>query len=189
MTPTALRQQVADLAQRLAGCALDANLEAWLNREHGADSATYRALKSCCIAGVAEGWLADREGGGIRYGRIFKPADDVHGFSVDVVDMNDTAGPHHTHPNGEIDLIMPIDAEAKFDGRPAGWLVCSPGSAHRPTVSQGRALVLYLLPQGAIEFGPAPEAASPLPLKGATPAAGQSPIRCVRLDMPLGGKP
>jgi hypothetical protein len=26
------------------------------------------------------------------------------------------------------------------------------GSSHRPTVSQGRALVLYLLPQGAIEF-------------------------------------
>jgi hypothetical protein len=27
-----------------------------------------------------------------------------------------------------------------------------PGSAHRPTVSQGRALVLYLLPDGRIEF-------------------------------------
>jgi hypothetical protein len=27
-----------------------------------------------------------------------------------------------------------------------------PGSAHRPTVSQGRALVLYLLPQGRIDF-------------------------------------
>ena len=27
-----------------------------------------------------------------------------------------------------------------------------PGSAHRPTVAAGRALVLYLLPQGAIEF-------------------------------------
>ena len=29
-----------------------------------------------------------------------------------------------------------------------------PGSAHRPTVSQGRAPVLHLLPQGAIEFSP-----------------------------------
>jgi hypothetical protein len=27
-----------------------------------------------------------------------------------------------------------------------------PGSAHRPTVSQGRALVLYLLPNGKIDF-------------------------------------
>ena len=53
---------------------------------------------------------------------------------------------------GEIDLIMPIAGDAQFDGRPAGWLVCPPGSAHRPTVSQGRALVLYLLPKGEIEF-------------------------------------
>jgi hypothetical protein len=101
---------------------------------------------------VAEGWLADREGGGIKYGRIFKPADDLQGFSVDVVDMKDVAGPHHSHPNGEIDLIMPIGGDATFDSRPAGWCVYGPGTAHRPTVSHGRALVLYLLPQGKIEF-------------------------------------
>ena len=76
----------------------------------------------------------------------------LHGFSVDVVDMQNLAGPHHTHPNGEIDLVMPIEGDALFDGRPAGWVVMPPGSAHRPTVSAGRALVLYLLPQGAIEF-------------------------------------
>jgi len=37
-----------------------------------------------------------------------------------------------------------------------GWLVCPPGSAHRPTVRLGRALVLYLLPQGRIEFSATP---------------------------------
>ena len=66
--------------------------------------------------------------------------------------MENVAGPHHTHPLGEIDLIMPIDGEAHFDGHPAGWMVCPPGSAHSPTVTQGRALVLYLLPQGEIAF-------------------------------------
>jgi hypothetical protein len=154
MTPDAFRQQIATLTAQLAGRPLDATLDAWLNAEHGAGSATYRELKASCEAGVAAGWLCSREGGGIRYGRIFKPADELHGFSVDVVDMTDIAGPHHTHPNGEIDLIMPIDGAAQFDGRPAGWLVCPPGSAHRPTVTQGRALVLYLLPQGAIQFTP-----------------------------------
>ena len=148
----AFRQQIAQLTAQLSGRPLDATLDAWLNAEHGADSASYAQLKASCEAGVAEGWLCNREGGGLRYGRIFKPADDLHGFSVDVVDMKDLAGPHHTHPNGEIDLIMPIDSAATFDGRAAGWLVCPPGSAHRPTVSEGRALVLYLLPQGAIEF-------------------------------------
>lgn len=151
-TPESFRAQIADLTAALAGRPLDGALDDWLNATHGAGSATYAALKQACEDGVAQGWLCNREGGGIRYGRIFKPADDLHGFSVDVVDMTDIAGPHHTHPNGEIDLILPLDGEARFDGRPAGWLVCPPGSAHRPTVSQGRALVLYLLPQGAIEF-------------------------------------
>ncbi|HET9822638.1 MAG TPA: DUF4863 family protein [Burkholderiaceae bacterium] len=151
-TPESFRAQIASLTTQLAGRPLDAALDAWLNAAHGAGSATYREFKAACQAGVTAGWLCNREGGGIRYGRIFKPADDLHGFSVDVVDMRDVVGPQHTHPNGEIDLIMPIEGDARFDGRPAGWLVCPPGSAHRPTVSQGRALVLYLLPQGAIQF-------------------------------------
>jgi len=152
VTPEIFRAQLAEFTAQLVGKPLDADLDAWLNREHGPASASYRALKASCEAGVAAGWLCTREGGGIRYGRIFKPADDLHGFSVDVVDMKDIAGPHHVHPAGEIDLIMPLDAGATFDGRAAGWLVCAPGSAHPPTVSGGRALVLYLLPQGQIQF-------------------------------------
>jgi hypothetical protein len=152
MTPDKFRAQIAALAAQIAGRPLNTALDEWLNREHGAGSATYAGLQASCEAGVAEGWLCNREGGGIKYGRIFKPADDLYGFSVDVVDMTDIAGPHHVHPNGEIDLVMPQGGDATFDGRPAGWVVMPPGSAHRPTVSQGRALVLYLLPQGAIEF-------------------------------------
>ncbi|WP_310625854.1 DUF4863 family protein [Limnohabitans sp.] len=131
---------------------LNSALDEWLNANLGADTPTYRELKQSCEEGVAQGWLCKYEGGGLRYGRIFKSSEDLHGFSIDVVDMQNVAGPHHVHPQGEIDLIMPIDGEATFDGRPAGWLVCPPGSAHRPTVSQGRALVLYLLPKGEIEF-------------------------------------
>jgi hypothetical protein len=152
VTPAHLRALVGDLTAQIARRALDADLDVWLNERHGATSPTYRALKEGCEAGVAAGWLCNREGGGIRYGRIFKPAPDLHGFSVDVVDMKDIAGPHHVHPQGEIDLVMPIEGDARFDGRPAGWLVCPPGSAHRPTVSEGRALVLYLLPEGQIHF-------------------------------------
>ncbi len=152
MPAAELRAQIAALTTRLEGRALDAALDAWLNAEIGAGSAGYRALAATCRAGVAAGWLCEREGGGIRYGRVFKPAPDLHDFSVDVVDMRDIAGPHHGHPNGEIDLVMPIDADARFDGRGAGWLVCPPGSAHRPTVTGGRALVLYLLPAGRIDF-------------------------------------
>jgi hypothetical protein len=152
MTPALFREQIAQLTAQISDRPLDADLDRWLNTEHGPHSASYADLRASCEAGVAQGWLANREGGGLKYGRIFKPADELHGFSVDVVDMKDVAGPHHVHPAGEIDLIMPLDEGATFDGRPAGWLVCPPGSAHRPTVSAGRALVLYLLPQGRIEF-------------------------------------
>jgi hypothetical protein len=160
MTPEQFRQQLAALTVQLAGRSLDADLAAWLNAEHGATSPTYAGLRASCEAGVRQGWLCQREGGGIRYGRVIKPSPATHGFSVDVVDMTDLAGPHHVHPNGEIDLVMPLagpgspeaGGDARFDGQPAGWKVYPPGSAHRPTVGGGRALVLYLLPDGAIEF-------------------------------------
>jgi hypothetical protein len=88
----------------------------------------------------------------IRYGRVLKPAPELNDFSIDVVDMRDIAGPHHRHPNGESDLIMLLEGAAEFDGNPAGWKVYGPDNAHYPTVSKGRALVMYFLPQGAIEF-------------------------------------
>jgi hypothetical protein len=180
VTPEVFHHQIAELTAQLAGRPLDAALDAWLNQHHGPHSATYARIKASCEAGVAAGWLCNREGGGIRYGRIFKPSPELHGFSVDVVDMaaprwaapgrqqppsgvasgvppaggdqDCIAGPHHVHPTGEIDLVMPLDGNALFDGRPAGWVVKAPGSSHRPTVTQGRALVLYLLPQGQIQF-------------------------------------
>jgi Domain of unknown function (DUF4863) len=70
----------------------------------------------------------------------------------DVVEMEDIIGPHLVHPNGEIDLIMPLALSATFEGHRAGWCVYAPASAHSPTVSNGRALVLYLLPGGAMQF-------------------------------------
>ena len=152
MSQQEFRALIGNLTAELAGRPLDSDLDRWLNTEHGAGSPTFNSLTQACTRGVDEGWMCEREHGGVRYGRVCKAGDDLHGFSVDVVDMSDIAGPHHTHPLGEIDLIMPVDGSATFDGRPAGWCVYPPGSAHRPTVASGRALVLYLLPQGAIEF-------------------------------------
>lgn len=152
MSPQDFQRLIANVTAQLADRALDASLAAWLNSTWPPGSDTYRALAGACRTGVADGWLCSREHGGIRYGRAIEPTPQTHGFSVDVVDMQDIAGPHHMHPHGEIDLIIPLTEGATFDGHPAGWCVYEPGSAHRPTVAQGQALVLYLLPQGAIEF-------------------------------------
>lgn len=146
------QQLIAGLTTEITGRPLDAALAEHLNSKHGAGSTLYQQIFDACQAGIADGWMCRHEGGGIRYGRVIKPLPDTHGFSVDVVDMDNVVGPHHVHPEGEIDLIMPLTDGARFDGHPAGWCVYGPGSAHKPTVSAGRALVLYLLPQGAIEF-------------------------------------
>ncbi len=152
MSKAEFREQIRALTSALAGRELNPELQAWLNTEHSPRSNTFRRLAAACREGVEQGWLCQHEAGGIRYGRVFKPDDELHGFSVDVVDMNDCAGPHHRHPNGEIDLVMPLEGEARFDDHPAGWVVYAADSAHVPKVTGGRALVLYLLPAGSIEF-------------------------------------
>ena len=127
------RDLVAEVTRQVAGRPLDSELQADLNHRIAPSSTQYAALFAAC-----------REAA-------------IDGFSVDVVEMDRIRGPHHLHPNGEIDLVMPLEGPATFDGQGAGWKVYGPGTAHYPTVSGGRALVLYLLPQGAIEFTPGPD--------------------------------
>ena len=45
-----------------------------------------------------------------------------------------------------------LDGSPTFMGQPAGWVVEAPGSQHVPTVAGGTMLIVYLLPQGRIEF-------------------------------------
>lgn len=152
MTPGSFPALVAGITSRIRGRPLDRALEDDLQRLFPPGGPEFQAVLAACQEGIAAGWMCNREGGGIRYGRVVKPSEATDGFSVDVVEMEDVAGPHHRHPNGEIDLVMPVRGPARFDGRGAGWVVYGPDTAHRPTVSGGKALVLYLLPGGAIEF-------------------------------------
>ena len=152
MTPEKFTGLISSITQQVHGKAMDKALEDELNENFPADSEAFRNITAACQSAIGAGWMCSREAGGIKYGRVVKPNAKIHGFSIDVVDMHDIKGPHHRHPNGEIDMIMPLTPNAKFDGHGAGWVVYAPDSAHYPTVTEGRALVLYLLPQGAIEF-------------------------------------
>ncbi|MCB1928080.1 MAG: DUF4863 family protein [Rhodocyclaceae bacterium] len=143
---------VSQVTGAIDGMAVDKQLEAELNRRFPADGEVFQRIAAACREGVAEGWMCRHEQGGIRFGRVAKPGPALHGFSIDVVEMGDVVGPHHEHPRGEVDMVMPIDADARFDGAGAGWFVYGPGSAHRPTVAGGKAHVLYLLPGGEIRF-------------------------------------
>jgi|TARA_B110000495_G_C22872336_1_gene508719 hypothetical protein len=128
---------------------LNMDLASDLNNLYPPGSDVFTEIQQTCEAGIKQGWMCGQEFGGIKFGRVIK---EVNGYSVDVVHMTDVVGPHHRHPKGEIDLIMPINGNAEFDNHGAGWIVYEPNSAHNPTVKNGTALVLYLLPGGEIEF-------------------------------------
>jgi hypothetical protein len=151
-TPMQFQALVAPVSRFARGRALDAALERALDLEFPAGGETFQRIREACHAGIAAGWLCGQGDAKRRFGRIFEAGESTHGFSVDVVDITDLVGNHHRHPTGEIDMIMPVTPEAKFDGRGAGWLVYAPGTGHRTTVTAGRALILYLLPEGKIEW-------------------------------------
>ena len=153
MTPLeTFTRRVASVTSAISGLALDSSLEARLNAEFPPGGDFFRETRLACEQAIAAGWMCQQGEGSRRFGRIVQPGEATHGFSIDVVDITDLVGPHHRHPTGEIDMIMPLAPTARFDGRGEGWLVYPADSAHRPTVSAGRALILYLLPNGAIEF-------------------------------------
>ena len=154
------QQQFADavamITGRVSGKSIGSDLQTLLNENFPPGGEAFDDLADLCRQGIDEGWLCDREHGGIRFGRIMKPGPETNGFSVDVVEMENIVGPYHGHPNGEIDMIIPESADAKFDGQGQGWMVYEADSAHHPTVTGGKAIVLYLLPEGEIDFARTP---------------------------------
>lgn len=152
MSQQQFEHTIVSITERLAGRRLNEDLQDYLQETFPPGGDTFDSLAGLCRLGISEGWLCNREHGGIKFGRVIKPGPQTHGFSVDVVEMDAVAGPHHRHPKGEIDMIIPETEGAEFDGHGEGWLVYGPDSAHSPSVTNGRAIVLYLLPDGEIEF-------------------------------------
>ncbi|CAA7613127.1 conserved hypothetical protein [Candidatus Terasakiella magnetica] len=152
MPKAAFQALIAQVTAAIAGRKLDSQLCDYLQATFPGDGPVFKSIEAACHKAISEGWMCEREHGGIRYGRVIEAIPALAEFSVDVVSMTDVAGPHHRHPEGEIDMVMPISPSAKFDGSPRGWVVYGPDSAHRPTVTEGQSLVLYLLPGGKIDF-------------------------------------
>ena len=152
MTLDEFRPLLQPVIGAIAGRAVTPGLAVELERRLPPTSAEFKAIEAACHAAIAAGWMCSQGGAGRRFGRVLEPSADTSNLSVDVVDLENIVGPHHRHPNGEVCMVMPVTPTARFDGQGAGWKVYPPGSAHRPTVTDGRALVLYLLPDGKIEF-------------------------------------
>jgi hypothetical protein len=132
--------------------AVDASLAEKLNRRFPHDDEAFKTIEAACHKAISDGWMCVQGSEGRRFGRVIESSEETGRLSVDVVDLNNIVGPHHRHPLGEICMIMPVTKSARFDGMARGWCVFEPGSDHRPTVTDGEALVLYMLPDGKIEF-------------------------------------
>ena len=140
------------VTNQIAGKPVDDDLASELNRQFPPSSDVYEAIETACHQAISDGWMCSQGSEGRRFGRVIEASAETAMLSVDVVDLKDIVGPHHRHPRGEICMVMPVTAGALFDGKGCGWCVYEPGSDHRPTVTNGEALVLYMLPEGCIEF-------------------------------------
>ncbi|RKY14837.1 MAG: DUF4863 domain-containing protein [Planctomycetota bacterium] len=122
-----------------------------LERRYPHDGDEAQTLHAALAEAVAQGVICDRGNDAIRYSRLSKACDETRDHSVDFVWMTGP-GINHRHPRGEVNLCFAVDGEPRFDGAPAGWIVFAPDSAHVPTVSGGRMLIVYFLPGGEVEW-------------------------------------
>jgi hypothetical protein len=136
-------------------------LETWLNGTYGPGSELYDDLARMIAEGVRAGWAANVEvdGRGYRRSRIAEPREVLSYFSITAVYMDSVEpyrGQYHLHPYGELNLVVPLDADAKLMGPRGwsgpGWTAPAPGSHHYPEVKGGALIALFYLPAGRISY-------------------------------------
>lgn len=127
--------------------------EAALNERFAPDSEEIASIRAAAFAALEAGEIAERGEEGMKWGRLSKPQDTPGGSSIDVVYMSDSSGPAHTHTKGEVCLCFGESESATFENRSETWVVMPSGSRHEPTVRGGSMLILYWLPEGAVQWG------------------------------------
>ena len=153
MQVSEFQELIRPVTDLVSNTTIDSSLAEELNRRFPPGGEVFDAIERACHEAIADGWMcANGEEGGPRWGRVIEPREETGGLSVDVVDLTDLVGGLHGHPTGEVCMVLPITPGAQFDGNDRGWCVFDPETSHHPTVSNGRALVLYMLPEGKIEF-------------------------------------
>ena len=153
MSAELLREKLESLCGVLAGIDLTADgVLAQVNEKCPVDGSALSEIRDLAVKGFEDGWLTGRTAGDIRFGRVFKPSEASSQFSCDAVYMPSCPGPRHQHPKGELDLCVAMGGAPRFDGQEPGWVFLAPGTTHVPTVTGGNMLILYFLPDGAIEW-------------------------------------
>ena len=147
-----IRDKLRPIFAALSGRELDQQLRHDLNDNFPPDSPEVASLAAALRSGFEQGAIGERPDESTVYQHVESPHEDTAGFSADAVILTNVKGGRHQHPRGEIDLVIPLDEEARFDGKGKGWLVYPPGSGHCPSVTGGSAIILFMLPGGEMMF-------------------------------------
>lgn len=151
-----------------------ADMEEWLNANHGPGSSLYEDLARLIKQGVEEGWAADTQISGPHYrrSRLLEPSAATNFFSLTTVYMDPREGElpansyperehvfrgqYHLHPYGEFNLVVPLEPRSELRGplgwRHAGWTAPGPGTHHYPEVRGGALIAFFFLPSGRISY-------------------------------------
>ena len=150
MTRSEMMSFVSPIIDWIENRAVDAQLQYDLSHRFPLSSTHIQQFKEWCVQNIENGSIRMRGPNSLRFGNLLKGK-----MRIDIVDMSGV-GPGHTHPNGEINLSFSTEnvgsGSTSFDGQSEGWLVKVPNSWHKPTVSNGRMIIVYFLPKGAILF-------------------------------------
>ena len=134
---------------------VDTQLQYTLSKRFPLSSDLVQSIKSWCLTSVNDGSIRLRGPKSLRFGNLLHQKKNDYGFRIDIVDMTGI-GPGHIHPLGEINLCFATahtDAgNTSFDGVSEGWVVKQPESWHKPTVRNGRMIIVYFLPKGKVQF-------------------------------------
>lgn len=150
----ALMTILAELIDFIGDRPLDDALQASLNDRYGPKTHDFIEIQRLLRVGIDERWACYDEIDGPDYcrGRLGSVADGGHEFVIESAKLRNVKGNFHLHPEGEINMIQPVDPDAQFCGAGAGWKVFAPGTKHFPTVTGGTATFVFFLPKGQIEY-------------------------------------
>ena len=134
---------------------VDTQLQYTLSKRFPLSSNLVQSIKSWCLTSVHDGSIRMRGPKSLRFGNLLHQKKNDYGFRIDIVDMTGV-GPGHIHPLGEINLCFATEhteaGSTSFDGVSEGWVVKQPESWHKPTVRNGRMVIVYFLPKGKVQF-------------------------------------
>lgn len=134
---------------------VDTQLQYTLSKKFPLASDLIQSIKEWCLASVSNGSIRMRGPKSLRFGNVLHQKRNNYGFRIDIVDMTGV-GPGHVHPLGEINLCFAIECTdnggTSFDSISEGWVVKQPNSWHKPTVRNGRMVIVYFLPNGNVLF-------------------------------------